>query len=225
MIYICTHTDFALPDGIGEGYKILSTRPLANEYTIPVEVVTKNQITPLQYAYAEGYHIFHMWKHAKDEWIGLNQYRKYFFDVPYGKTILPRPSKYNMHKQYAEAHGMQDLLDCESIINDCYPEYRCDYDALHLYRCNMFVMRRADFEQYCKFMFDVLGKFNEMHGIRTQLDVMRHIRENAKQYTYKHPLEYQSRLQGYLFERVGTIFFNGYFGITEKKIHFVSEKI
>ena len=225
MIYICTHTDFELPEQVKDGYTILSCRPLNSEYRVQIEVVAENAITPMQYAYAEGYHIRHLLEHSKEDWIGINQYRKYFFDVPANRTVLPIPRKYNMHAQYADSHNINDLLECERIIDDYYPQYKCEYDQLNLYHCNMFVMRRYDFEQYCNFVFGVLEHFNDRHNLRTDADVYKFVESRAEQYSDRHDAKYQSRLQGYLFERIGTIFFTSYFGITNRKIHFVANKI
>ena len=224
MIYICTHTDFELPKEINGDYTILSVNPLAKEYRFPVEVIEPNVLTPLQYSYAEGYHIWKIWQDKHDDWVGINGYRKYFFDVPEFRTVLPIPRKYNMHAQFADAHNINDLLECESIINERYPEHRCDYGSLNLYHCNMFVMRRYDFEKYCSFVFGVLDEFNYRHGLYTDEDVRQYVESTRGQWT-KHDAKYQSRLQGYLFERIGTIFFTTYFGITNRKIHFVSERI
>lgn len=225
MIYICTHTDFELPKEIRGDYKILSIKPLEKEYSLPVEVVEENAITPIQYAYAEGYHIRHIYTKTNDEWVGVNGYRKYFFDVPKYRTVLPIPRKYNMHEQYADSHNINDLLECESIIDELYPEHRCDYKSLNLYHCNMFVMRRYDFEKYCGFVFGVLDEFNRRNGLKTDADVYRFVESRKDQYSRRHDVKYQSRLQGYLFERIGTIFFTTYFGIENRKIHFVANKI
>lgn len=224
MIYICTHTDFDLPERVRDGYRILSLKPLERTYPIPIDIVHPNGITPMQYAYAEGYHIRHLYAKTRDEWVGINGYRKYFFDIPAFRTVLPIPRKYNMHAQFAEAHNLTDLLECESIIDEMFPEYMCAYDQLQLYHCNMFVMRRYDFEKYCAFVFGVLDEFNRRHDLHTDADVRKYVESMRGQWT-KHDVQYQSRLQGYLFERIGTIFFNTYFGLIHKKIHFVADKI
>ena len=224
MIYICTHTDFLVPPQIGDGYTILSCRPLTNEYRLPVEYISENEITPMQYAYAEGYHIWHIWKNKRHDWVGINQYRKYFFDVPPCTTVLPIPRNYNMHEQYARAHNINDLLECEQIIDEYFPEYHCDYDKLTLYHCNMFVMRWEDFDAYCKFVFGVLNIFNLRHNLHTYADVVKFVDSRYDQYAQKHDVKYQTRLQGYLFERLGTIFFTHRFRLEHRKIHFVADR-
>lgn len=225
MIYICTHTDFLVPPQLKGDYTILTCKPLADTYPYPVELVTENQITPMQYAYAEGYHIQHIWRTKHDDWVGINQYRKYFWDVPPHTTVLPIPRKYNMHAQYADSHNIYDLLACERIIDQYFPEYHCDYNQLRLFHCNMFVMRWPDFDQYCKFVFGVLDIFNQENNLHTDADVYNFVARRYEQYSQKHDIKYQSRLQGYLFERIGTIFFTRHFDMVQRKIHFVSNKI
>lgn len=226
MTYICTHKDFTEYIGSRDGYTILSSVPLKGKYHVPVEVVKPNILTPMQYAYAEGYHIFHLWwQERDDEWIGINQYRKYFDDVPANRTILPIPRRYNMYKQYAQAHNACDLNDCLNIIDELYPEYQCDYKSLQLMPCNMFVMRKADFDNYCDFIFGVLGEFNNRHGLHTDEDVFSYVERRYWQYGQGHDVKYQSRLHGFLMERLGTIFFHTYFGVVNRKVHIVGERI
>lgn len=224
MIYICTHTDFELPERIREGYRILSLKPLVKDYPIPVDIVRENRITPMQYAYAEGYHIWHIYAFTNSPWVGVNGYRKYFFDIPSDMTVLPVPRRFNMYKQYEEAHNIKDLELCLNIIDQHYPEYSCDYKSLQLMPCNMFQMRRYDFEKYCSFVYGVLDWFNAERNLHTDADVLAYVQSTQGQWT-KHDAKYQSRLQGYLMERIGTIFFHKYFGVVNKKIHFVSDKI
>ena len=225
MIYICTHTDFDLPEQIKDGYIILSTKQLDKEYNIPVEIVQENKLTSLQYSYAEGYHIYHLWKTCKEPWIGINQYRKYFFNPKQYRTILPKPKKYNMYEQYKQAHNIKDLDDCLEIIDKYYPEYKCDYKSIQLQACNMFVMRQYDFHKYCEFIFGVLNKFNEKHNLKTYDDVYRFIESRQSEYDLKYGLKYQTRLHGYLFERLSTIFFNTYFKVEIQKIAYIQDKI
>ena len=225
MIYICTHTDFEEQKRFKDGYTILSCKPLQKQYSAPVEVISDNDLTPMQYAYAEGYHIWHIWHNKHDEWVGINQYRKYFENVPQYRTVLPVPRKYNMHEGYAYAHNINDLLECEQIIDEFYPQYKCDYASLRLSHCNMFVMRWHDFEEYCKFVFGVLERFNERHNLHTDEDVYKFVERRYDQYSHRHDVRYQSRLHGFLFERLGTIFFNTYFNVEHRKIHFVGERV
>jgi len=216
MIYICTHKDFRnYPQG--EDFRIISSAPLNEQYEIPIKVA-KNKMTPMEFSYAELYHIYDIWKakQKKDEWVGINHYRRYFDfgSAEHNVTTLPVPRQFNMHEQYARCHNLNDLLECEAIIDELYPEYHCDYAKInHLYTNNMFVLSKEDFDAYCKFIFGVLDKFNEKHGFKTTADVEAYVAKNRSQYNPNRAFDahYQARLQGFLAERLGTIFFDHYF--------------
>lgn len=213
MIYICTHKDFeSYPKG--EDFRILSSCSLSNQYDLPVRIV-KNKLTPMEFSYAELYHIYDVWKaKKKDAWVGINHYRRYFDfgGAEHNLTTLPIPRQFSMHAQYARCHNLQDLLECEAIIDEFFPEYHCDYGAIdHLYTNNMFVMKWADFDAYCKFVFGVLDKFNEKHGFKTTADVEAYVSKNKYNQQRAFDAHYQARLQGFLAERIGTIFFDHYF--------------
>lgn len=226
MIYICTHTDFNEYKKEGE-YKIISVKKLEGEYSFPW-IVANNDLKPMQFAYAEGYLIKDIYLKTHDKWIGINHYRRYF-DNPTHETILPLPIGFNMHEQYAGCHNINDLYKVEAIIDKYFPEYSMDYKNINLlYPCNMFVMRRDDFEEYCKFVFGVLEKFNEENNLKTDEDVYRYVEKNQAQYGKHVDIKYQSRLQGFLMERIGTIFFLKHFKdkpVSYRKINIVSNKI
>ena len=78
MIYICTHTDFEEYKKNGD-YTIISSNELNNEYSFPV-INADNELSDMQFGYAEGYMIYDIWKkHSlNQEWIGINHYRRYF---------------------------------------------------------------------------------------------------------------------------------------------------
>lgn len=129
-----------------------------------------------------------------------------------------------MHRQFADAHNIEDLLQCETIINESYPEYKCEYDAIHLFTNNMFIMRQADFKAYHDFVFGVLDKFNEENDLHTDDDIYRFIERRYDKYNHKHGIKYHARLQGFLMERLGSIFFTSYFDIKSRKIHVVANR-
>lgn len=226
MIYICTHTDFEEYKKNGD-YTIISSNELNNEYSFPV-INADNELSDMQFGYAEGYMIYDIWKkHSlNQEWIGINHYRRYF-DSPDDKTTIPAPILTNMHRQYAGCHNIEDLLKVESIIDRYYPDYHMDYANINvLYPCNMFIMRREDFNAYCEFVFGVLGKFNEDNNLHSDEDVLKYVTSNADKYSNR-DLKYQSRLQGFLMERIGTIFFLKHFKVTDvdnNPIHVVANK-
>lgn len=221
MMYICTHTDFAEHDIHGT---ILSKVALTNQYKQPVVVVDS---MPLQRSMCEGVQISWMQIHAKDDYIGLSQYRRYFTDIPPHKTVLPKPIKKNLELQYAKCHNLDDLRACESIIDRLFPEYATDYALIDvIYPHNMFVMSSEDFKEYARFVLGVLRMFCLENNLTTDDDVIEHVKRNIKHY-YNRDVAYQSRLLGFLLERLSTIFYTTYYkgkDVEYKDIVTISDK-
>lgn len=78
--------------------------------------------------------------------------------------ILPAPfydENFSMYSQYANCHHSKDLDACISYIKLCYPQmshcisilYKC---PASWHTCNMFVMKRELFFEYCEWLFSVL---------------------------------------------------------------------
>lgn len=226
MIYICTHRDFNEYKKEGE-YTIISANKLNNDYAFKC-ILADNKLKDMEFAYAEGYCIEDIYEKSKEEWIGINHYRRYF-DNPSNETTLPVPMSCNMHQQYATCHNIEDLIKCENIIDKYYPEYSTDYKSIdRLYPCNMFIMNRDDFNEYYRFVFGVLDKFNEENNLHSDEDVYNYVIRNKDKYQRSVDVKYQSRLQGFLMERLGTIFFLKYFknkDIKYKDIRVVSNKL
>ena len=58
-------------------------------------------------------------------------------------------------------------------------------------------MKKSDFFKYCEFMYDVLFEFDRRHNLTSDEDVLKYVKNNF----------YQSRLQGFLSERIANIFY------------------
>lgn len=127
------------------------------------------------------------------DYVGLVHYRRYFRgngEKLKGKSILSEenvtellkgydcilPKKRNyfiesIYSHYKHAHHIQDLDATREILAEDYPEYIESFDkimsgkTLHLY--NMFVMKKADVDQYCAWLFDILFKLEEKIDIST----------------------------------------------------------
>ena len=71
-------------------------------------------------------------------------------------------------------------------------------------------MKRKDFLNYCEFIFDVLFEFDRRNNFTSDEDVFNYFKQffpknNTDSYRI---ILLQSRLQGFLAERIGNIFFN-----------------
>lgn len=227
MNYICSFKDFK-ETHTGDDFTILTTSKLDNKYNVPVIHVEWNPWRDAEYAYSEGYVIRYIYEHTHDEWVGVSQYRRYFKEYYPDKTILPVPLKFNMNEQYRKCHNINDLLQCERIIDEYYPEFSMDYDSINiLYHCNMFHMKREDFEEWYKFVFGVIDKFKEENKLYTDEDVQKYVTSNLDKYSDKR-VSYQSRLFGFLMERLSNIFFIKWFKdkeVTYQPIIITQEKL
>ena len=68
------------------------------------------------------------------------------------------------------------------------------------------------FNEWCEFMFGVLGKFDEIRGFKTDDDILKYVIDNHQEYTLNKggqngEINYQTRIEAFLSERLSTIFF------------------
>ena len=163
--------------------------------------------------YCELTGLYWAWKNLDCDYIGLCHYRRYFARKKHmvnleqkRKCILDKqeyerllsdydiilPEKRNYYietvrSQYEHAHYKKDLDIVETIIKQEYPEYAQAFQHImkqhRLYICNMFVMRKPDFDSYCYWLFSILEKAEK------QIDLTG--------YT-----SYEARVYGFLAERL-----------------------
>lgn len=183
--------------------------------------------------YCELTALYWMWKNDKScDYTGLMHYRRYFdFSESYkehfqtevfleGKTfdfeeyerkdakcikklleeydiILPQPHKmpFSVEFNYRDIHHGNDLETLKKIIIDLYPEYIPSFEKCMkretFYLFNMFVCKRSIFEKYAEWLFDILFQLEK------EIDI--------EYYTV-----YQSRVFGFLSERLFGVFIDKY---------------
>ena len=96
----------------------------------------------------------------------------------------------SIYAQYEREHYIKDLDLCLSYMEEKYPEIAKFNDTLNDskgYFCNMFIMNKELFNEYCTFMFDTLAYFDENTDI-SQYNVQQH------------------RVDGFIAERLTNIF-------------------
>ncbi len=64
---------------------------------------------------------------------------------------------------YAASLHDEDFINCMAIVEDMHPEYEQDIETFvrgnHACFCNMFIMRKPIFDEYCTWLFPILERF------------------------------------------------------------------
>ena len=122
----------------------------------------------------------------------------------------------NVYQNYSTCHSKNDILLVLDIICKYYPQYfEAAVDTFtsdKFYPCNIFILKREMFNEWCEFMFGVLGKFDEIRGFKTDDDILKYVIDNHQEYTLNKggqngEINYQTRIEAFLSERLSTIFF------------------
>ena len=157
--------------------------------------------------------LYWAWKNLQCDYIGLCHYRRYFCAASHGSdveskhkailhrsdyekllqqydVILPKKRNYyieTVRSQYEHAHNKRDLDEVEHIIAEKHPEYSEAFTKVmnrtKLHILNMFAMKKELFDEYCKWLFDILFELEK------SIDI--------SQYN-----QYEARVYGFLSERL-----------------------
>lgn len=121
-----------------------------------------------------------MKKKSKDKFENILNYDELNNILEKTDVLLPRKRHYvieNLYDHYAHTMYIEPLEITGNIINEKYPEYSEYFEKLHkrtsAHMFNMFVMKKEIFNEYCKWLFDILfelesrvdsSKYNEFHA-------------------------------------------------------------
>lgn len=107
-------------------------------------------------------------------------------------VVLAKPMIYpvSLETHYVLAHDKQDLKKLKETINELYPAYIPAFEKImsgnKVSLCNMFIMPNAIFNEYSKWLFDILFALEKKIQISTD--------------------PYQSRIFGFLAERLLNVY-------------------
>ena len=224
-IFIMTHKDF-YNERNNQIYKIVADdkTQLKNKYNLQVIYADKGYLYQKRNSYAEMsklYYIYELYRNGtlSSKYIGLNHYRRYFYfldnipdlDKLFENYEVILNNKYHFRRnikiQYCSFTFCKPLEEVIQIIKEKKPEYyHTSIESLNAndgYFKNMFIMKKGDFFKYCEFIYDILFEFDRRHNFTSDKDILNYL----KNY-YPNNLVYRHmRIQGFLAERLSTIFF------------------
>lgn len=231
-IFICTHKDFKICPS-NKTYKIITdeTTDITNKN---LEIIREgnSELSSKEFSYAEGSRIYWILNNIKlKKYIGICHYRTYFdffddipdIDAIFKNYDLIATQKYNFDKdtletQYNKCHCGLDLTTIGLIIQEFYPDYIDAWDKTKnqnfMFIRNMFIMKKDDFIECYNFAFDILKKFDKIFHLETYEDIIEKTKNNCKS---SKNIKYQSRIQGFLLERITNIYINKKYDLNKIK--------
>lgn len=128
--------------------------------------------------------LYWAWKNLNADYIGLAHYRRHFMYTKKSNNdkflnvltykeasdllekndvILPKKRNYiieTLYNHYKHTMYVEPLDETRNIIKKLYPDYLDEFDDLKKRRSahmfNMFIMKKEIFDDYCKWLFDIL---------------------------------------------------------------------
>jgi hypothetical protein len=236
-IFILTYKNFKQQVS-NSCYKVVSCVDDKIDTTLPILYDTmksnkengiEDTITDWNAFYSELTMTYWLWKNYQlKDYVGICQYRRYFQfmdDIPNMDNIfkeydaiLPTPYQFqcNVMSHYFIYHNILDLDIMLEVINELYPQYKEASEIVMkgntFYPCNMLIMKKQDFKEYCEFVFNVIDGYLDKINVDYLEDVEKRVMHNwsnyHKSFYPNNTLWYQMRIGGFLAERLLNIFVN-----------------
>lgn len=213
MIYIVTHKETDLPTGY--------TPLLVGEADADIALKVRDYcplLSKMNVAYGETEALLFLRNYDKDDVKGIMTYRRYWTDtsIPEGYDGIACPIMVgSVYSQYCNCHCKEDIDLIDSILLDLYPDYSeawNDYivNGSELYYGGGYVLKASVFDAMVDWLFPILDEFRSRLGLLTMDDVYNR---------YKHTSRpaYQSRVLGFLSERLCTLWLKKNAKIMPKK--------
>ncbi len=207
-VYIIAHKEFAKPKL--DGYKSLLVGAYKGHTSCELFDDEGENISDRNSSFCELTGIYWIWKHVKDDYIGIVHYRRYFSNAfVYGKIvseidIMKKLEKYDIilpfisrlpmtvEEHYCKESGFRkDLISVQEILKKEFPDYVKEYEILlkgkKIYFFNMMICRKRIFDEYCTWLFKILFELEK--------------RVDLSEYN-----DYQKRIFGFLSERLLNVY-------------------
>lgn len=235
-MYIVTHKDFTNNVIDDPYYKILCDErsQLKNEYKLQIIESNKDNILyPRKYGYCEGSKIYPIWKQYKSgilntKYVGVCHYRRVF---PFKNEMLDLDgifkdydvilfNRYDFGRKtirdhFEEFHLIRTFDEVINIAQEMFPEY-AQYAKNFVNKnwgnfCNIFIMKKEDFIKWGDFVYGILLEFDRRHNLNNDQDIRNFVTKEIKETHKNFDINYQSRLEGFLMERIANIFYDKHF--------------
>lgn len=210
--YCIAHKEFPLH---AKDRIVIAVGPNQMNLPYPVKDSTGDSIAEKNPNYCELTALYWIWKNdpsAPDDYISFEHYRRYFSKkgtfkaIPVTKEelepILEKKDgvvsiyytfKKSIREVYQNHHYVSDLDVCLDVIKEKYPDYVEDFNTFmkgkKAVMLNMFILQKKYVDQYCAWVFDVLGEVERRIDISDRDD-------------------YQKRVYGFLSERLFNVWLN-----------------
>lgn len=177
--------------------------------------------------YCELTGLYWIWKNSDADIVGLVHYRRFFYNSIFSDHIMSENEinqalakadvivaqrgytwKCKVKDNYKQMHTPSDLDLVTEVISYKYPDYLPSYKHVmnghHYSQFNMMICKKSIFDQYCEWLFDVLG-YVENHLI----------------VPLEERTQYEKRVFGFLSERLLIVWLlnNSQYHVIEKPVY------
>lgn len=178
-IYVATHKDYHTPSS-----NLYTTLWLSNEVSknTTYQKEVGDNISYLNLKINECTGLYWIWKHADEDIVGLNHYRRFFglgnsnkilserelrllleeYDILVGKAVGTYPmtnSRYiensinNIAFNKAKQLIQKAIMEWQPEYFECFTQVM---DGYAFFPCNMFITRKEIFDKYCAWLFSII---------------------------------------------------------------------
>lgn len=228
-IFISAYTDFdEYPNN--KTYKIVCGKgELKNSYNLDI-LEEDSKYTKLNKTMNEFTRIYYVYQsQVLPDYVGFCSYRRYFdfydnipdisqlmnnTDLLINPPLKLREQNRNVLQQYDRCHNIGDYYICRQIIQNVLNISETElisYEGI-LYTNNIFIMNSIEFCKFVEYISTVIDQYLKFMHFNTYDDIVNHIKNNKILYDkLSSTILYQSRLLGFLVERIGSVYINKHF--------------